>query len=343
MRPTPRITVPLILSASLLAASCSSTAGVVEASDTTATPTTKAPTTTVESTTTTAEPTTTEAPTTTTMDLSFLEPAAEATLELVSTGAEPRHLLTYAFEDGATAVMSMSQTQELGQVLNEVPIPSMGPITSNTEMLTEITRIEDGYLINQVVSEVSLGDDVPEQIAPTLLETLQTTVGLRLVSVMDYSGRTLSVGIDESTTGAMPSAILDPLRDTMESFNNPFPTEPVGVGASWTVTTVVHASGLDLNQVTTYTVTDVGPEWVNLDSSVTQTAPEGSVMSSQGIDFVVTAWSVSGSASIEIDLSSPVPSSTITTDADQGFTFVEQGTESTLTQTSAMTVVVGPR
>ena len=85
-----------------------------------------------------------------------------------------------------------------------------------------------------------------------------------------------------------------------------FPTEPVGVGGSWTVESRITGQ-TPLLQTITYTVTGMAGDKVDLKTSVEQRPTLGSLDMDDGAKLAVLSSKTVSEGSLTIDLTRPLP------------------------------------
>lgn len=120
-------------------------------------------------------------------------------------------------------------------------------------------------------------------------------------------------GTISSVNFTAPTAANDQTRALTEQFLTAmvglpivFPTEPVGVGGSWTVESRITGQ-TPLLQTITYTVTGMAGDKVDLKTSVEQRPTLGSLDMDDGAKLAVLSSKTVSEGSLTIDLTRPLP------------------------------------
>jgi len=252
-----RRTLALVLALSLAAAACGG--------DDDATPT---PTTTSEATTTTAE----DATTTTSA------PGSGVTVTLLDPGAEPRVALRYRVVEGATDAVTQRNevtiAQEVGGQRQELAVPA--------------TEIDIDYAAEDVgdgrftavgtfgAARASGGDPAAAAETQRLLQLLE---GASIATVTTDRGQIVETAIEglDETGNPVFDELASSLADQAASLAFPFPEEPVGVGARWSISTEVEIAGLPLRAEYLVTATRVDEDGADADVEATLTFVAGPV------------------------------------------------------------------
>jgi hypothetical protein len=136
---------------------------------------------------------------------------------------------------------------------------------------------------------------------------------------IDARGRIDSVKLSTGkSNSAMLAQLLDQMQQSFAQMGAPFPEEPIGVGARWTVSTLIVQQGMRVNQVATYELTELGAGKGRTHLRLTQLAPRGPVKP-PGLPADVSAellgMSAKGEGDMAFDLTRSVPEGEIKTRA----------------------------
>ncbi|MGB6182478.1 MAG: hypothetical protein WBF79_14650, partial [Rhodococcus sp. (in: high G+C Gram-positive bacteria)] len=168
-------------------------------------------------------------------------------------------------------------------------------------------------------------------------------------SLAPTEGSTATLNV--TPAGAVTALTIDPSPDARDIARSaveqalsqavyrtvPFPTEPIGVGARWTVTQEV-VSGISLRQTTTATLTALDNGVATVDVAVDQSPkePVWQLPDDQGT-LNIQSFVLAGEGQLRIDPSKPLPlSGTVTVAGDQ--VYRDTNSETTLKQTTGNTV-----
>lgn len=231
---------------------------------------------------------------------------------LFEAGAEPRTAMRLAITAPQTETMIVTQRQEVTQSIGGVEVPSAGALTTVTTTSLTVTPLDAGRY--EMVSEVltaEVGSDVDPTIAAQLEAALAETVGLRTVAVVDDRGIVQSSEVTNAPAGQSGELA----SELAMQVSNPFPLEPVGVGARWEVRLPLTVSGLAIEQVSELTLVAVDGNRFTIDSTARQQVQPGSELRlGGGLTASVLNWdtSVSGSTVVDLTRVAPVEASSST-------------------------------
>lgn len=250
--------------------------------------------------------------TTSTATTSTTEPVAAPTVTLTDPGAEPRQALALAYRTGDqttvrfTSDLAVEQTVDgRRQRLDSPPITQtltyrVGTVTSRGARLT--------ITVAAVAAQPKGSGLSPDEVAKIDAQ-LAPLVGLRATGLLAPDGRFTSLrfrvptGLDQDL-----AAQVRALESQLGALAAPLPTEPVGVGATWTATSRSDIAGVAATATTTYTVTAVSADEVSYSMALTSTA-EPQDLTLAGLASTtsarLTSSSITGSGTGTLSLRSP--------------------------------------
>jgi hypothetical protein len=234
------------------------------------------------------------------------------TLELTEAGAEPRKPLRSTPKVGLKESLVMTMKMEMnleGVPTNEVPLMVM-------TMDTEVTKVVDNgnFHITFELTKVEALDEggVAPKVLSDTREMLNNAIGLRGRQTMSDRGIALSTKI--TMPPDMPpqmKQMMKSMMGNMDRLMNPWPKEPVGIGARWTTTMPIEMNGMELVQTANYEVEDIQGSVVTLKMAITQHA-ESQTLKQPGMPEVkITSVETQGSGSMTIDTTKIVPTSNL--------------------------------
>lgn len=203
-------------------------------------------------------------------------PAPEITL--VEPGESPRAIVRYAPKAGSTERTQMTidmTTEQTAMGMSSPPtvVPPLALTFRTTVKAADVGSIR--YESALVDAEVTDTPDAQPGMADRLRRMLNLMRGMTMTVNATDQGIVQSV----ATAGNRSPDItpMDSRPNIERSFMNaivPFPEEPIGRGASWTVTADVDAEGMTIEQTTTYTLERVDGDDYVLRVKVSQSADE---------------------------------------------------------------------
>jgi hypothetical protein len=234
--------------------------------------------------------------------------AAQATV--VSPGAQPRAQLRRTFTTGASQQVTLHTEHHIVQQIDNRGARDFSP-PAVTIPLTARTD-PDGI-------DLTLGNATSSD--PSLAQELQSADGSH-------------AGFEVSSLGAITAVRLAPTASTPDAARAAlegafyqavcqsivFPTEPVGVGAVWTVHQEVTGT-VPLDQVTTATMTKRVGNLLTIELDVTQT-PKGAMwnLPNEADSIDILDYLMHGVGTITVDLGLPLPvSGTVTIGGRQSY------------------------
>ena len=154
-----------------------------------------------------------------------------ARVEVLDAGAEPRRVLQVGTEGTTGARLSIDQDVTADRRVTDPPAVSIGLDAS-------VAAHDGGLTLSTTYQQVQVDD-------PGLTEALQPVVGAE---------DDVALLADGTSSGAAPAANpqLAQVRAQLLTLLPVLPTDEVGVGASWAVTSVLEIDGATVDQVATY-------------------------------------------------------------------------------------------
>lgn len=208
--------------------------------------------------------------------------ADDIELELVDPGEGPGRVLTLDLLQGdeSNTTMSMTTTSYTnGQVLLELPM--------EIDIHTEVTQASPELnTIRTTFTRIDLDSaDLPAEVVDQVKAELDPVKGLAIVNGVDASGAILSTEYSIAGTAPPTARQLVEQFATIGTVSVAYPTEPIGVGAVWTITQRVDSGIVPVDQVTTYTLEELDDGNIRLgvgidgmiEPSISGGAPEGTV------------------------------------------------------------------
>lgn len=234
-------------------------------------------------------------------------------VQLLDPGSEPRQQLAYATPLGAReAVMLTTRASTrvgmAGFGAASTPLPG-------TRFTVEVGPIADAGADRLMVPfrftavEALPTDGVSAQDIARAQRELQPLLGLQGFQLIDRQG--VGTGVDlvipPGTSPALAEQ-LQQLRRGLRDMFAPFPSEPVGVGATWEVRSQVQSHGANAEQVATYRLRARAGDEIGLDVQIRQTAAPQVLPDPQpGVRARLESLTTTGSGTMELKLSHLVP------------------------------------
>jgi hypothetical protein len=215
---------------------------------------------------------------------------------VIDTGSEPRQVLAYTPEPGASTAtfmrQTLSQTQEIDGELT-TSVTTTVDVGFTTEVVADT---DEGFILETVqrTGKVRSSDPQAQQGAAAFI---QQQLGSSSAVLMSPTGETAGI---EAATQADLSQLLGGL--SVGGFTAPFPTEPLGIGAVWEVESTFVAAGLTTVATTTYTIVGIDGSLVTLDVETVQDLDVGPLFDNPALEDAEVSVTQSGSGRTVWDL-----------------------------------------
>lgn len=279
------------------------------------------------------------------------EPAG-LTVELVDAGETPRRALRFTPKAGdkqvAVMTMNMNQTMIIGG--NRAPTPKLPgqAITMEVE-ITEVSQEGDIHF-GYTYTDVDVIDDPnnPSPAADTIRGILKPLIGATGSGIVTDRGVTKKgeFNIPENLAPQIKS-MLSGMKDAMNRLSAPVPAEPVGVGASWRVTTDLNANGMQLKQTAVYELTKLDDDGFATSVTVSQKADPQQVNNPDlppGTVVKLSSLKGSGKGTSEMNQNEVLPrNSTVSVDTEISMNVSAQGQETSIAIDQNMEMVLSPK
>lgn len=191
-------------------------------------------------------------------------------------GAAPRRVVRFVPRPGAGGSYEVVTKQEMGMSLKEpdgsameLPGASARLPTTILSMKNEVGQPLAGGLVPVWVEHLSarVEGGAPD-VTAAMAQGLRSVEGLRFRLLVDPAEGKI-VQADASSPDAAMFEAAQSMADQLVTQMPSFPSEPVGVGASWTVDLEMGMSGLELRTIQTVRLVELTDEHVVLDTKLT--------------------------------------------------------------------------
>lgn len=236
-------------------------------------------------------------------------------IKVLDAGAEPREPLRLKLAPGQTQAMVMTMKMAMGMSIGTQKAPSttIPPMQMTMNLNVKEITPEGDIRTDFVLESIEV---LPDPAAmPAVVDAMKTMLG----SMSKISGSQVITtrGIGKSATFNMPPDINPQIQQTIDGMQRqinqlavPFPEEPVGVGARWTVTQHLEQQGMKLDQVATWELVKREGTTITLANSLIQTA-EPQPMAAPGLppgtSIMLEALESKGKGEVQADLTQLSP------------------------------------
>lgn len=201
---------------------------------------------------------------------------SSAKVTLISAGKGAKRALRFSVKPGQKQQIKLVMEMEMAMAMGEMRMPAVKAPVSEITMDTEVTKVEAGRIRYRFsFSDVRIIDDagLPAAAVTQMKAGMDGMKGVKGFAEVDETGRTFDA--DFSTDGTLEpqmAEMLENVRNSLNSLTAPFPIEPVGLGAKWTVEMTANQMGFALTQVATYELTNLKGDVGTLKVGIKQSA-----------------------------------------------------------------------
>ena len=277
--------------------------------------------------------------TTTTMpgfDWTFTPESRRPTVTLIDAGNEPREVRTYNLAVGMSVETSMRLATTIDQEIDGITATSASTTVDQAFRFDVTDVLPEGFVVVSTFGDfrVKASDRSTESALESVYDNL---VGVSTTQLVAPTGEIVAVARNDEFEEF--SEIANALAGAAPAL----PSDPIGVGALWTVVGTVEFQGVSVVQTSTFTLIAAEGPLLTVAIEVEQELGPGG-LNIPGLDELDAdvALSSSGVGQAVWDLSSPVQavSSTLETVQMLTLTAMFDGVESTLKQTTTVSVEV---
>lgn len=258
-------------------------------------------------------------------------------------------LATLRWKPETDRVSRMRMTVDMGMdiTIDGEPAPDsdLPPFAFEMAMQAGPLNPEGVYPVRATYEKVMIpGDRGDERTRTALLDALEPLEGVEIRFTLDQRGVLRSLDLD-----GVPNSVLAMLggeagaRRMVESFGNPLPRDPVGVGAQWqSIQTIRADNAPQLKSTTTYTLASRDGDRIVLLIQGTQSGENQRFKTGAGgldAELKDATGAYSGELELRLDRLTPIRSWTRGSTTFR-FAYLEDGAERTIEQTVRMRVEV---
>ncbi|MFC9762281.1 hypothetical protein [Rhodococcus jostii] len=245
-------------------------------------------------------------------------PISATTVELIQPGEEPREVIQRRPPVGVTQQVQLITDAQVFQQIDDQPAQDFSspeitlPLTAAVGQSTDDT--DGGTTVDLTLGDVTSPDD-------RLGSALEASAGSGAGFTVDPTGAITALRLrpdaeaQDIARSAIEQAFYQAVYRTV-----PFPAEPVGVGAQWTIRQQV-MSGIALDQTTVATLTARDGNRLTVDYTIDQ-KPKSPVWELPGEagTLNVDQYVMQGAGTMTVDLGLPLPvTGTVTVGGDQEY------------------------
>jgi len=243
-----------------------------------------------------------------------LPPVGPAVVELVDAGQSPLQPVRWQFTKGSKNEVQMKTELALEAQVGDQNTPRA--VTPAVQYRLSIQTREvspDGTAemkFEVTDAKVLEGSGAPTQMVTQLRRSVMSTKRSTGVYTVGASGAVQGVEIDKSKVEPGNLQAVDNVEQLVYWTTVPVPTEPIGLGAKWTVSRVIEEGGIRMKQLASYELTKIEGSSFHVDLEVRKTAPTQTVTApgaAENESYELTHFDSTGKGTVEADLGKVVP------------------------------------
>ena len=256
--------------------------------------------------------------------------ADRPTVKLLKSGSGPKQALRYNLRTNHDEIMVMRMTMGMRFKMGAMTIPEVTLPNMEMKMKISITKQLSKHEARQEFKTLAVTATTRPGVQPGVLETMQKSLdGLKSLkgsAIIDTRGHTREVVIDTSGLNAESKQLMQGMQQGLDQLAVPFPAEAVGKGAKWKVPQIITQNGMSINQVTTFELVALKGKRGKLRVELVQSAkPQTLQLPGTTGTAELLSHKATGSGTIEFDLDSMTPTSSVTMTGDYTMSVSMQG------------------
>jgi hypothetical protein len=204
--------------------------------------------------------------------------APTSKLELLNPGVEPRRELRFRPAVNSKQTMTMTMGMSMGMSMGEITMPKMALPKVVLKIDLNVTSVDPSGDIHYTFAysdiQAIADKDTPPELLATMQKGFKSFVGYKGDMVVSNMGKLKSKNLTiPKDVDPMLKKTLEQLSKSMEQVSTPLPTEMLGVGAKWQVTTSTKVSNIQMKQSASYEVLKMDDRGITIRTKINQSAP----------------------------------------------------------------------
>lgn len=198
-------------------------------------------------------------------------------VKLLNSGAEQKAPLRFKVNPSSVETARVTSKIAVSNFVNGQSSERINTPVTELIIKLQVTKVDESgdTYADFVYSDIKVTQDsnTPSEVLEAVREQTKQMIGLKGSVVFDNRGNVKSY--DLPLPDNLEPSLKEYLQSTTRSIkriSNPLPVEPVGIGAQWETTTNFNAGGIDIKQITTYSLLAKKDEEIMLDVVIEQQA-----------------------------------------------------------------------
>lgn len=249
---------------------------------------------------------------------------AQVVITLQSSGGEPREPLRYDLAAIQPQSLHMDMDMSVGmgfagQMFNQAMPTIRSTMSTGASEVNDDGNLRLPFRVESM-EVMTTGGNADPMIVAAMEQALADFGAFGGTLVMDDRGNMISSEFDLSEMSPQLRQQFESTLQTVQQSVVPFPEEPVGVGAQWTVGMDISMQGMALNQSATYEVVERTDSTVRIASTISQSANAQTLQlpdlpAGSSAELLSHSGTGSGSMTIRFDQAMPEGNFAISTES----------------------------
>ncbi len=243
------------------------------------------------------------------------DPAKPIKVELIEAGMAPLQTIRYSPRVGETqtAEMTISLDMSMSVAGNAMPVQVIPSQKVTFDSTVDDINANGDIKFSFIYTSAEVVDDPkePSPLAPMLNDMIKSLVGATGSVVVTNRGITKSAEFNVPD-GMAPQLkqLLDGMKESMNRISSPVPSEPIGMGAKWTVTQDLVANGMHLVQTSDHEIIKLEPGGFTMKVKVQQAAEPQEIKNPAlppGTTVALVSLDTEGKGTSQVETASLIP------------------------------------
>lgn len=248
-------------------------------------------------------------------DTAPTSPAVQPRVELLNAGAEPKQELRYKPTANAKQSVTITTDMDLVSTVSGQSMPKVKVPRSVMKMDVLVNQVDTNgdihYQYAYTDADVLADQAVQPEVVNTMRSAIKKMVGFKGTAVIDNRGQVKSSNFDiPDKLDAVSRKLLEQVSGSLSQLSSPVPTEAVGKGAKWRVSTPLNLGGMNLSQSATYELADLKDNVATLNVTMEQQAKSQDLPAPglpEGATLTIKSFNSQGQGQMIMRLDAAVP------------------------------------
>ncbi|MEO1428669.1 MAG: DUF6263 family protein [Cyanobacteria bacterium J06632_19] len=247
------------------------------------------------------------------------QPEIKSQITLITPGAQPRQRLRFVPQTGQKETADMQMDMNMSMSVDGKEAPSFKIPGTSLKLNTTVNKVEQNgdiyYDFSYDDVDIVGESNLPASALKDMRREIKKMQGLKGNVIVDNKGQTKKANfiVPKNFNPALKQT-MDQLKNSIEQLSAQVPTEAVGKGAKWQVTSNINFNGITLVQTANYELVDIQDGIATMNINLTQKAPGAQKIVlpqiPKGMTMTMESYNANGTGQSKIALNRIMPLST---------------------------------